>query len=106
MQPPRRHATYYGAIALLDRLPARGCAANSATLYARVFRNMWSEPVLDALRPGDAQDTYGVRRASNAPGPRDLAEGFRQTVLPVLPAWALIAFLLLFGEPIVNWLTH
>jgi hypothetical protein len=46
MQPPRRHATYYGAIALLDRLPARGCAANSATLYARVFRNMWSEPVL------------------------------------------------------------
>jgi hypothetical protein len=44
--------------------------------------------------------------ASNAPGPRDLAEGFRQTVLPVLPAWALIAFLLLFGEPIVNWMTH
>jgi hypothetical protein len=72
MQTPRLHATYYGAIALLDRLPARGCAANSQALYARNFRKMWAEPVLDALRPGDARDTYGVRRAAMFWGAREL----------------------------------
>jgi hypothetical protein len=72
MQTPRFHATYYDAIALLDRLPARGCAANSQALYAQNFRRMWAEPVLDALRPGDARDTYGVRRAAMYWGAREL----------------------------------
>jgi hypothetical protein len=72
MQTPRLHATYNGAIALLDRLPARGCATNSQAIYARTFRKMWFEAVLDALRPGDARDTYGVRRAAMYWGSREL----------------------------------
>jgi hypothetical protein len=72
MQIPRSHTTYNGAIALLDRLPARGCAANSQAIYARNFRKMWFELVLDALRPGDARDTYGVRRAAMYWGSREL----------------------------------
>jgi hypothetical protein len=65
-------AAYFDAIALLDRLPARGCAANTKGQYARNFRTMWFEPVLDALRPGDARDTYGVRRAALYWGSREL----------------------------------
>jgi len=44
--------------------------------------------------------------ARNAPGPKHLVLGFHETVRPVLPIWIAIAFLLLFGEPFVHWLTH
>jgi hypothetical protein len=52
------------------------------------------------------QTLIGMGRtiARNTPGPSHLAEGFRQTVGPVLPLWGLIAFMLLFGEPILHWM--
>jgi hypothetical protein len=48
----------------------------------------------------------GETIARNMPGPAQLAEGFRQAIYPVLPLWGLIAFILLFGEPIARWLAH
>lgn len=44
----------------------------------------------------------------NAPGPRELGQGFLETHFfsPALPFLVGIAFLLLFGEPIVRWLTR
>lgn len=55
----------------------------------------------------DAKRTlHGMGRTvrHNLPGPEHLAQGFRETVMPVLPVWIVIAFLLLFGEPLVKWL--
>ncbi len=47
-------------------------AASSATLarYRALFARMWQEPVLDALRPGIARDTYNGRRAALHAGAR------------------------------------
>lgn len=58
---------------------------------------------------GDAKRTIarvGRTVRYNAPGPEHLAEGFRQTVGPVLPIWCVIGLLLLFGEPLVRWLAQ
>lgn len=57
----------------------------------------------------DAERTLkgmGKTIAQNTPGPEHLAQGFRETVGPVLPIWIVIMFLLVFGEPIMHWLTH
>lgn len=48
----------------------------------------------------------GKTIANNTPGPQQLAQGFREAVGPVLPLWALVAILLLFGEPFVRWLVQ
>jgi hypothetical protein len=57
----------------------------------------------------DAEHTLkgmGATISHNTPGPRQLAQGFRETVGPVLRIWFVIGFLLLFGEPIAHWLAH
>ena len=52
------------ALALVARIPDRQCGMSSRLLYGRVFNRMWAEAELDPLRPGDARDTYQVRRAA------------------------------------------
>jgi hypothetical protein len=60
----------------------------------------------DLKQAGRILKDMGKTIASNTPGPAQLAEGFRQTVYPVLPIWGLILFIIVFGEPISHWLTH
>lgn len=59
---------------------------------------------LDGDRLSRTLSRLGKTVVHNLPGPSHLAEGFRQTVYPVLPIWGLIVVLLLFGEPFVRWL--
>lgn len=57
----------------------------------------------------DAKTTLtgvGKTIVGNAPGPKQLAQGFTETVGPVLPIWIVIIVLCLFGEPFCYWLTH
>ena len=48
----------------------------------------------------------GKTIARNTPGPKDLAYGFRESAKGIWIVWVFIAFLLLFGEPIAQWLTQ
>jgi hypothetical protein len=52
------------AQACCDRIPARTISQQTLRDYRRAFVRMWRERVLDALRPGDARDTYLHRRAA------------------------------------------
>jgi hypothetical protein len=65
-------SVYLDAIGLLNRLPARGWAPSTETLYASNFIRMWREPTLDPLREPDARGTFGVRRAAMFWGARKL----------------------------------
>jgi hypothetical protein len=49
---------------LLQKVPARDVSGASIKLYRRTFGRMSRETVIDPLRPGDARDTYNVRRAA------------------------------------------
>lgn len=59
-------------MACLQRLPKREVRPKSATTYRRTLERMMREKVLDALRPGDARDTYNLRRAALHYGARGL----------------------------------
>ena len=57
----------------------------------------------------DAERTLkGMGRTigQNTPGPKELAQAAREVISMVWLWWIAIAFMLLFGEPIVYWLTH
>jgi hypothetical protein len=57
---------YLRAQACLVSLPIPEVSAVTAEAYRTTFhRMMTEEPVLDPLRPGDARDTFDVRRASS-----------------------------------------
>lgn len=44
--------------------------------------------------------------ARNAPGPKELMQGARETARGIWVIWVFIIFLLVFGEPIAHWLSH
>jgi len=48
---------------LLDRLPKRDVSASTAKVYKATMKRMWSDG-FDPLRPGDARDTYNLRRSA------------------------------------------
>lgn len=52
------------AKALRDGLPERVVSPGVMKAYRREFVRMWRETDFDPLRPGDARDTYGFRRAA------------------------------------------
>lgn len=60
------------AAACLERLPPRIVTPKTLKAYRTSFARMLREPVLDALRPGMARDTYTHRRASLHAGSRIL----------------------------------
>lgn len=49
--------------ALLDRIPRREVSADTADVYKDTMKRMASES-FDPFRPGDARDTYNLRRAA------------------------------------------
>src|SRR5664279_992028 len=58
----------------LDGLPKRDVIQKSQHDYCKTLARMLREPVLDALKPGIARDTYNCRRAALHTGSRVLIE--------------------------------
>ena len=66
MPDPNHEKLLAAALTLLERLPERSVAPNSAAIYLRVFQRMLEvgSGACQPLRPGMCRDTYGVARAA------------------------------------------